>query len=123
MVFAEKIVTAVQRGTVNTRWRDYADIAILSAAHDVNGDELAGSIDVVATHRNATLNALDEALAGYAEIAQNKWSAWVRKQRPTDRLAQDFTIVLRDVSAFARPAVAGGIDGLTWAHNVKRWMP
>jgi hypothetical protein len=49
MVFAEKIVTAVQRGTVNTRWRDYADIAILSAVHDVNGDELAGSIDVVAT--------------------------------------------------------------------------
>jgi hypothetical protein len=41
MVFAEKIVTAVQRGTVNTPWRDYADIAILSAAHDVNGDELA----------------------------------------------------------------------------------
>ncbi|HZW42813.1 MAG TPA: nucleotidyl transferase AbiEii/AbiGii toxin family protein [Dermatophilaceae bacterium] len=123
MVFAEKIVTAVQRGTVNTRWRDYADIAILSAAHDVNGDELAGSIDVVATHRNATLNPLDEALAGYAEIAQNKWSAWVRKQRLTDRLAQDFTIVLRDVSAFARPAVAGGIAGLTWAHNVKRWMP
>lgn len=123
MVLAEKIVTAVQRGTVNTRWRDYADIAILSAAHDVNGDELTGSIDVVATYRNATLNPLDEALAGYAEIAQNKWSAWVRKQRLTDRLAQDFTIVLLDVSAFARPAVAGGIAGLTWAHNVKRWMP
>jgi hypothetical protein len=28
MVFAEKIVTAVQRGTVNTRWRDYADIVL-----------------------------------------------------------------------------------------------
>jgi hypothetical protein len=55
MEFAEKIVTAAQRGTVNTRWRDYADIALLSAAHDVNGDELAASIDVVATHRNATL--------------------------------------------------------------------
>jgi hypothetical protein len=123
MVFAEKIVTAVQRGTVNTRWRDYADIAILSAAHDVNGDELAGSIDVVATYRNATLNPLDEALAGYAEIAQNKWGAWVRKQRLTDRLAQDFAIVLQDVSTFASPAVAGGISGLTWTHNGRRWMP
>jgi hypothetical protein len=26
MVLAEKIVTAVQRGTANTRWRDYADL-------------------------------------------------------------------------------------------------
>jgi len=40
-----------------------------SAAHDVDGDELAASIDVVATHHNATLTPLDEALAGYAEIA------------------------------------------------------
>jgi hypothetical protein len=75
MVFAEKIVTAVQRGTVNTRWRDYADIALISAVHDVNGDDLAVCIDVVAMHRNVTLTQLDEALAGYAEIAQNKWSA------------------------------------------------
>src|ERR1035437_2247941 len=29
MVFAEKIVTAVQRGTVNTRWRDYADTIVV----------------------------------------------------------------------------------------------
>ena len=123
MVFAEKIVTAVQRGTVNTRWRDYADIALLSAAHDVDGDELAASIDVVATHRNATLTPLDEALAGYAEIAQNKWSAWVRKQRLTDRLDQDFASVLQDVFTFAGPAVSGAIKGLTWVHRVGRWMP
>ena len=125
MVYAEKIVTAVQRGTVNTRWRDFADIALLSAAHDVDGDgdELAASIDVVATHRNATLTPLDEVLAGYAEIAQSKWSAWVRKQRLTDRLDQDFASVLQDVSTFAGPAVSGAIKGLTWVHRVGRWMP
>jgi len=122
MVFAEKIVTAVQRGTVNTRWRDYADIVLLSAAHDVNGDELVASIDVVATHRNATLTPLDEALAGYAEIAQNKWSAWVGKQRLSDRLDQDFTSVLQDVFTFAGPAVSGEIKGHTWVHRVGRWM-
>jgi hypothetical protein len=26
MVFAEKIVTALERGTANTRWRDFVDI-------------------------------------------------------------------------------------------------
>ena len=123
MVFAEKIVTAVQRGTVNTRWRDYADIALLSAAHDVDGDELAAAIDVVAGHRHATLTPLDEALAGYAEIAQSRWSAWVRKQRLTDRLAQDFASALTDVVTFAGPAVSGAVKGLTWAQRDGRWMP
>jgi Nucleotidyl transferase AbiEii toxin, Type IV TA system len=32
MVYAEKIITALQRGTVNTRWRDFADIYILTDA-------------------------------------------------------------------------------------------
>jgi hypothetical protein len=29
MVLAEKIVTALERGTVNTRWRDFVDIYVL----------------------------------------------------------------------------------------------
>jgi len=122
MVFAEKIVTAVQRGTVNTRWRDYADITLLSTAHDIGGDVLAASIDLVAAHRQATLSPLDQVLAGYAEIAQSKWGAWVRKQRLTDRLSEDFAVVLHDVFAFAAPAVAGEITGHTWDHSVSRWM-
>ena len=81
------------------------------------------SSDVVATHRNATLTPLDEALAGHAEIAQNKWSAWVRKQRLSDRLDQDFASVLQDVFTFAGPAVSGAIKGRTWVHFVGLWMP
>lgn len=121
MVFAEKIVTAVRRGTVNTRWRDYADIALLSATRDVNGDELATSIAVVAAHRQATLIPLDEALAGYVEIAQVKWHSWVRKQRLTDRLPEDFGTVLDDVLTFAGPAVNRAITGRTWVHALRRW--
>lgn len=30
MVLAEKLVTAVQRGTANTRWRDFADVYLLT---------------------------------------------------------------------------------------------
>lgn len=35
MVHAEKILTAVERGTANTRWRDFADIATLAVHHDI----------------------------------------------------------------------------------------
>jgi Nucleotidyl transferase AbiEii toxin, Type IV TA system len=122
MVFAEKIVTAIQRGTVNTRWRDYADIALLSATHDVDGGELAASIAVVAAHRKATLAPLDEALAGYVAIAQAKWRSWVRKQRLTDRLTEDFASVLQDVVTFAGPAVNGVTAGQTWVHARHRWI-
>lgn len=40
MVFGEKIVTALQRGTVNTRWRDFADIYTLARSHRIDGREL-----------------------------------------------------------------------------------
>jgi hypothetical protein len=33
MVYAEKIVTALERGVANTRWRDFADIYLLSRTH------------------------------------------------------------------------------------------
>jgi hypothetical protein len=33
MVLAEKIITAVQRGTANTRWRDFVDVYLLTGAH------------------------------------------------------------------------------------------
>jgi hypothetical protein len=44
MVHAEKIVTAVSRGTVSTRWRDFADIYLLSRHHPIDGDELIASV-------------------------------------------------------------------------------
>jgi AbrB family looped-hinge helix DNA binding protein len=33
MVCSEKIVTAVARGTVDTRWRDFADLYLLTRRH------------------------------------------------------------------------------------------
>jgi hypothetical protein len=100
-----------------------ADISLLSATHDVDGDELAHAIEVVAHHRNADLIPLSEVLTGYAEIAQDRWRAWVRKQRLDDRLPEDFAMVLHDVMTFAEPAVTGTITGQTWVHKDSRWIP
>ncbi len=40
MVHAEKILTAVSRGTANTRWRDFGDVYSLSGLHSIDGDQL-----------------------------------------------------------------------------------
>ena len=70
-VLAEKVVTAGQRGTVNTRWRDFADIYLLRARHDVDGTALMISLGQVAHHRSAELGPLEESLTGYADLAPN----------------------------------------------------
>ena len=61
-VHAEKIVTALQRGTGNTRWRDFADIYLLCAQQDVDGGDLIRALGDVATHRQVVLAPLSEAL-------------------------------------------------------------
>ena len=55
MVRAEKVVTAIARGTVNTRWRDFADIYMLARRHAIDGTELVRSARRVSEHRQVQL--------------------------------------------------------------------
>lgn len=122
MVHAEKLVTALQRGTVNTRWRDFADVGTLSGRHPVNGDELQTALRVVAEHRRVQLAPLADVLDGYAALAQGKWGAWRRKQQMLDQPEQ-FNDLLRAVIAFADPALAGQVTDLTWNPASRQWQP
>jgi hypothetical protein len=81
MVRAEKVVTMLERGEVNTRWRDFADLWTLSNHHPVNGTDLQKALNEVAQYRHAELGLLQDALDGYADIAQNTWAAWRRRKR------------------------------------------
>jgi len=69
MVLAEKIVTALERGTVSTRWRDFVDIYVLTGRYAINAQTLKSSLQRVAEFRNAELAPLRTALNGYAAIA------------------------------------------------------
>jgi len=55
MVLAEKIVTAIERGTADTRWRDYADVYLLTGERSVDGTHLEQSLRKVADHRGADI--------------------------------------------------------------------
>lgn len=101
LVLAEKIVTALQRGTANTRWRDFVDIAALSRTN-INSQTLGESIRRVADHRATPVATLTDALGGYADIAQPRWSAWRRKQQLATT-PEDFAELLTEVVAFADP--------------------
>ena len=108
LILAEKIVTAIQRGTANTRWRDFVDIAAL-ATSTVDNEVVAESIRRVATHRHAPLAPLRELLDGFAPLAQARWSAWRRRQQLANTPAQ-FIDLLETVMSFADPRIEQARD-------------
>jgi hypothetical protein len=114
MVHAEKIVTAVARGTVNTRWRDFADVYLLSRRHSLAGADLSATIHKVAHHRQVELVPLARVLDGYGEIGQTRWAAWRRRQQLEDRLPDQFAAVVSAVVTFADPVITNSADGLAW---------
>lgn len=73
MVLAEKIVTVVDRGAGNTRWRDFADVYTLARLRQVTADELSTSMATVAEYRQVTLAPLLPRLAEMPTRAQAKW--------------------------------------------------
>ena len=120
MVYAEKIVTAIQRGTANTRWRDFGDIWTLSRDHSVAGVDLRRAIVEVARHRKVELVPLADALDGYADLAQARWSAW-RRRSNSDHLPEGFDEVLTGVVAFADPVLLSQENVNIWDAPIESW--
>ncbi|MFN0283931.1 MAG: nucleotidyl transferase AbiEii/AbiGii toxin family protein [Kineosporiaceae bacterium] len=120
-VYAEKIVTALQRGTANTRWRDFADVYLLRAQQDVDGTNLTTALRKVAEYRDVTLQPLSQALADYAPLGQTRYRAWVQRRDLVDRLPEQFAELLDGVQQLADPALTGRIDGRTWNRTTLTW--
>ncbi|PJI93315.1 nucleotidyl transferase AbiEii/AbiGii toxin family protein [Luteimicrobium subarcticum] len=121
MVLAEKIVTAIDRGAANTRWRDFVDVAAITRTQTIDERELAAAIRVVASHREVDLHGLGETLAGMGEIAQARWSAWRRKQRLTTSTPDSFQSLLDEVEDFADPVLTDAASGLIWHPTARTW--
>jgi hypothetical protein len=114
-------MTAVQRGTTNTRWRDYVDIYLLSRAHAVSGRELDESLARVSEVRGVQRRSLSSATTGYAALAQAKWAPWVRKQGLHHRVSTNFAPLLEQVALFADPILEGRSTEFTWQPTLGRW--
>ncbi len=110
LILAEKIVTAIQRGTANTRWRDFVDIAAL--AHlDVNDGALVESIRRVAEFRQVPIRPLRDVLSGFPEIGQQRWAGWRRKQGLAAATPAIFGDLVEGVIAFADPLLRRAAPG------------
>lgn len=121
MVLAEKIVTALQRGAANTRWRDFADIVVLSRAHELGARELLGSIVAVAEHRRIHLEPLRPNLDGFAEAAQQSWAAWVRRFQLKGQLPISFGDLLEEVFKLVDPLLSSEVSTGNWNPSSMTW--
>ena len=121
MVFAEKIITALARGTANTRWRDFLDLYVLIRRHGVEARTLRASMQSVAQYRGIPLSPLESTLIGFPEIAQNRWLAWLRKQRLESAAPEDFATVLDLVVSFADPVLSDAQTMTLWNPLEKVW--
>jgi predicted nucleotidyltransferase component of viral defense system len=118
MVLAEKLVTAAQRGIASTRWRDFADVYLLTGQHSLLANDVRAAISAVADYRHTEVGSLRETLDGYAAIGQSRWLAWRVKQNLDDRLPARFADVLEPVLVFA-----DGIRDITRVPDQGRWSP
>jgi hypothetical protein len=122
MVLAEKLVTALQRGTTTTRWRDFADLFLLCRGREVSGRELQRSLRTVAEHREVSLAPLVEALMGMEVDAQLRWKSWLSKQRLDDRLPAQFGELLKQIISFADPALVVPDLNAQWMPAAGAWV-
>jgi hypothetical protein len=123
MVVAEKIVTALDRGEANTRWRDYADILRISGVHELPAGDLRAAFEAVADFRGVDLRALLPALATMPSVAQPKWARWRRRQSHADHLPGRFEDVLNLVAAFVDPILRDELPAAAqWNSTDRTWM-
>lgn len=123
MVLAEKIVTALERGEQNTRWRDFTDIASIARSRRIEGADLQEAVEVVARYREVEIEPLGYLLAGMPALAQRKWEVWRRKQRLEATTPQGFSGLLATCLAFTEPLLSGGVRKSTWEPGLGSWIP
>jgi hypothetical protein len=120
MTLAEKIVTAVQRGTTSTRWRDFGDIWILPRHHQISGSDLQDAINAVAQYRNVRLRSIRSEIGDFGLIGQTGWSRW-RDQQNLPFLPDQFAQVVSFVIDFSEQPLSGDVRGQTWNPETAAW--
>ncbi len=122
MVLAEKLVTAIDRGETNTRWRDYADVYTIIRRHRIDANQLRKTLEIVAAHRQIQLQPLLPRLKRMPLAAQTKWRAWRTRVRRENELPETFADVLNSSAAFTDPIINNAASDMNWTPRDERWI-
>jgi len=107
-VIAEKLEALTKLGLLNSRMKDYYDLALLSRMYSFEGENLIESLIATFRHRGTSIEAEPVGLtdAFYADPARAiQWRAFVRRSRFTEKPGELEKLVA-EVRLFALPLLA-----------------
>lgn len=118
---AEKIATMMERGELNTRDRDFADVWVLSRLHTIHAVALRSTLQAVAEHRGHPIIPLSEALAELPD-RQRSYDALRRRASFAVPVPDRWADLVAEVIAFVDPLIHDDVDQLTtWNPNTYQW--
>lgn len=77
-VLAEKLVTMVSLGDLNTRDRDWADGWRLTGAHDLDGPDVSAAVSATAEYRGVQPRPLSDVVIRLPQLRQAPYTVWCR---------------------------------------------
>lgn len=111
----------MERGELNTRDRDFADVWVLSRLHAIDGERLRTTLVAVAEHRQHVVEPLSLALADLPDRQQSYDALRARASfalSPPER----WTDLVDDVTAFVDPVVRAAGGSMLWSPTMTRWQ-
>ena len=121
-VIAEKLEALTKLGLLNSRMKDYYDLALLTPMYPFNGEIWYAAIVATFRHRGTKIEAEPIGLseAYYADPARAiQWRAFVRRSRFTEQ-RDDLKELVLEVRQFALPLLAAAADEKFFE---ARWRP
>lgn len=108
-VIAEKLEAIVSLGFINSRMKDFYDIAMMARHFDFDGSKLVRAVRSTFARRGTEIPAavpdgLSDTFASEPAVAA-RWRAFVTRDRLTAK-GSDFTRVIKDIRKFLVPLLA-----------------
>lgn len=121
-VIAEKLEALTTLGLLNSRMKDFYDLALLSRMYQFEGERLAEAILATFQHRGTTIDAEPIGLTqAYSDDAARavQWRAFVRRSRFSES-ADDLVRLIAEIRPFALPVLSAAAAGDAFK---LRWKP
>jgi predicted nucleotidyltransferase component of viral defense system len=120
---AEKLEAVVRFRNVNTRFKDFFDLYVLSRERTFEADRLQKQVAATFSRRDTDLpTAVPVGLGdefGQSEASQQQWEAFLRST-DADGAPPEFSATLAEVREFAYPVLDAAADG---RRLTGRWTP
>ena len=125
-IIAEKFEAIVSIGSVNSRFKDFYDICILSEQFDFNGNDLKQAIVETFAHRNTSFDRID---AFSEEFCQNsernaRWQGFLKTKHIGKVMSLSQTV--EKIRSFISPVIEAIREDRDfnhdWSHIDETWM-